>query len=256
MTKSRISTSIDRVLSFFVTAFLGIAVAGFFVRDTATIIMVGATSALCITALIGLRGHKKTGVDNKLIKQTMTQFYLKSDAFSFDAVLQALKSRYKTANTDGEYILVNHIAVYPYLKPKQLSVEQFCTIFKTAPEGIKRLVILTANGITNETQRFIAGLTLKPFIATTKPEQTYKLLKRLGHLPHIEFKPKPARRSIRVFAAQALSPPAARRYLMTALILIGSSFFMPASIYFLVVGSICVVLSILAALDVGGKFNA
>jgi len=255
-TKNLFTNFVDKTLLFLVSGFLSIAVAGFFVRDTAIIIVVGITAALAITALVGLYQNKKlSSCDSKLIKTCMVQFYLKEDSFALDTVFSALKVRYKNAALVGNYVVINRIAVCPYLKPKPLSVENFCSIYKDAPKDINRIIVLTANSASPETKNFIASLELKPFVYISKPTQTYLLLKHLHSLPKTEFKPKPARRTIRLFFAEALSPPAARRYLMTAILLVGSSFFMPASIYFLVVGSLCVVLSVLAALDVGGKIK-
>ena len=252
---TKVSLAIDRLLLFLVTAFLGFAVASFFSRDSILIIMVGVTIALCLTSLVTLRRHKKqSGLDAKAIKLSMLQFFLKPTEFALDTVFNALKGRYKDAKVTGGYIVIKRVVVYPHLHPKQLTVEKFCDIYKNLPTGARRLIILTGNGISVEASRFIASTDFKTFVTVLKPDRVYTLLNRLSSLPHIEFNHKPARRTIRLFFKEALSPPVARRYLLTALLLIGSSFFMPASIYFIVVGSVCVVLSVLAALDVGSKF--
>ena len=254
MTKSLFTNFVDKTLLFIVSGFLAIAVAAFFVRDLATIIVVGVTIGLSVTALVSIYQAKKISpCGAKQIKECMMQFYLNKDDFSLQTVLNALKVRYKNAAIDGDYILIDKVAVFAYLKPKALSVDGFCDIYKNAPKNINRIVVLTANGISNDAKNFVASINLKPYAFVSKPSQTYMFLKHLHALPMLEYKLKSNRRTIKLFFAEALSPPAARRYLMTAILLIGSSFFMPASIYFLVVGSLCVLLSVLAALDLGGK---
>ena len=255
-TRGLFANFVDKTLLFVVSGFLAIAIAGFFVRNVATILVVGVTVALSLTALLSLRLHKKqSSIDSKLIKECMVQFYLRDDAFCIDSIFSAIRVRYKNAILNGEFTMIGKIAIYAYLKPRPLSVEKFCDIFKQVPKGTRRVIILTANGTSTETRSFVGGLVLKPYVFTSSAVQTYLLLKKLHSLPIVEFKRKPARRTAKLFFCEALSPPAARRYLMTALLLVGSSFFMPASIYFLVVGSVCVVLSVLAAMDVGGKIK-
>ena len=254
MAKTKVSHLIDRALLFLVTAFFSIAVTGYFSRDPVTIITAGITSALAITALIGMLQTRKAEVNPKPVKETMLQFYLNPESFGYDTVFSALSRRYKPEPC-GKYIVVSRTAVYPYLAPKALTLAMFCEIFSGAPPDIKRLVILAAQGQDIETHKTVPLLPFEIPVTVLDGEQTYKLLECLGGLPEIKFKSKAGKRTFKQFFAHALSPKTSKRYLLTALLLIGSSFIMPSGVYYIIVAAVCIALSVLAKIDVAAKLR-
>ncbi|MCL2847208.1 MAG: hypothetical protein FWE13_00455 [Firmicutes bacterium] len=248
---TRTSTTIDKFLLFCVSGVLAIAIAGYFSRDTWLIALVSITSAFSITALVSFYKEKKnTKIKNKKVDLALMQFYFKDKQFAYDTIFNALSTRYKCRN-DVEFIIVNEtIAVYPYLVPKTLSFEKFCEILGNLPNDYKRLVIVTTKGKGSSFSKEMALLDLSIDVKVLSSEKTYNLLKQLDGLPKNEHNLKPNRRTAREFLVAALSPKAARRYLFTALLLIGSSFFMPISIYFMIVGGLCLLLAVLSKLNI------
>jgi len=253
---SKTSVAIDRGLMFLVSAFFAIAIAGYFTRDTIMIALVALPLALSSTALVGFYKERKAkGLHSKTAELTMVQFYLKPKNFALDTVFNALQSRYKCVK-NGEFIIVNDsIAVCVSIPPSALRLEKFCAVFSKLPPATKRLVFITAKGRHSSLARDIAQIDLNVEIKVLSCEQTHILLDRLNSLPDINYNLKPARRSAKEFFVAALSPKASRRYLFTALLLIGSSFFMPTSIYFIIFGAICLLLAIISKIDVLGRLK-
>jgi len=251
----RISYFADKMLLFVVTAFFGIAIAGYFSRHTPTILLVGLTTALSVVSLIKLnQARKKSAIVSKNLKEVLLQFYLAPQDVNRSAIAEALSSRYTVENS-GDYMLINGTAVYTYLNPAPLKFDEFCSIYAHRPHWAKKLIFLTAAGLTPETSRSVAAIALPTPVTFFSPEQLYILLQQLDALPQIVIPFKKNQRSLKEFLSHALSPRIARRYLLTALLLIGSSFFMPSSIYFMIIGSACIVLAILAKMDIAARFK-
>jgi len=253
---TKVSPVIDKLLLFLVSVFFAIAVAGYFIRDTLLIALVAITSALSVTALVGLYKDKKNkGTKQKEIELSLLQFYFKTKDFALDALCNALSRRYK-CKIYGEFIIINDIAIYPYLKPKALDLETFCSVFSKLLPSSKRLVVVTSKGKHPGLSKDIDMINLPFEVTFLSGEQTYTLLERLKGLPKIEYELKPARRTAKEFFKGALSPKVARRYLLTALLLIASSFFMPTSIYFMLFGAICLLLAVLSKINILDKVKS
>jgi len=255
---TKVSPIIDKILLFFVSVVFAIAIAGYFSRDTLLISITAITLALSLTALVGFYKERKTGITPKKerdIELALLQFYLEPKVFAFDTVFSALNTRYncKISNSNNnDFIVLNSTAVYTYLTPKQLDFAEFCTIYNSRPniESLKKLVIITAKGKHSSLARELSVLELDIAIEILSSEQTYNLLERLNALPPTKHKLKPTRLTAKEFLVGALSPKATRRYLLTSLLLISSSFFMPISIYFMIFGAICLLLAILSKINI------
>ena len=256
MLKNKLSELIDRALLFLVTAFFSIAVAGYFSREPLVIITVGVSSALLVTALLGfLLKKRKPTISVKEVEETMLQFFLQGNEFCLDTVFHALQTRYEPEK-HTEYILVNQTAVYPFFSPEPLSFVQFCALYaKLNIAGIRRILILTAAGTDAQTAK-TASLLPNPPVIFLNGEQTFRLLQKLGGLPEIKIMLKSKKRSFKDFLIHALSPKTCKRYLFTAFLLIGSSFFMPSSLYYIVIAAICIVLTILSKLNIAARIHA
>ena len=243
---SKISPIVDKILLFLTAVFFTIAIAGFFSRDFLFISLVAITCALSVTALVSLKKEKKVSINPKIIHEAMLQFYFKEKAFAFDTIKNALSIRYGVS-VDEQYIMLNNLtAVHVCISNTPLCFDRFCTIYRECPMAVKRLVIVTSVGANVDTQKLIAAIMLGIEVEIINGEMLYKMLDRLNALPVIDIRFKAARRTAREFLAYALSPKATRRYLFTALVLIGSSFFMPSSVYFLVFGALCLGLALLS----------
>jgi len=246
----------DRVLLFIVAGFFAIAIAGYFTRDLFTILVTGITSALCVSALLSLRASKKkSNIDKKALTEMMQQFYFKDEQFALDSTLTALSNRYKYTKIERGFVITNKLAIYPHLKPKTFRMIDFCEVFKKLPSDIKKLVVLCSLPPHIETKNIINGIELGVTVILATPEQSYRLFRRLNSLPKTEYKRKKSKQGIKSFVSLMFMPRTARRYLLTALLLIGSSFIMPASIYFIIVGALCLVFAILAKLDIAQRFR-
>ena len=244
MIKKRVSGVVDRALLFLVMVFFSIAIAGYFSRDSFIIIVAGITAALSITALIGFKKNKKAGIAANSVKEVMLQFYLNPKAFTQDTIFNALASRYTVTKSD-DFIMVKRVAIYPYLYPKSLNFVDFCQIFSTRPKSANRLILLTARGQESEVKEAIAALDLKINIDILHADEVYTLLEKLNGLPPIQYTAVKKRRGISTFFTAALQPINAKRYLLTAALLIGSSFFMPSSIHYIIIAAICITLAVL-----------
>ncbi|MCL2375217.1 MAG: hypothetical protein FWC82_01670 [Firmicutes bacterium] len=249
MVKNKVALTIDRILLFIVSAFFGIAVAGYFSRNTAVILLSGLLSAFCITALCAIFGQKKRdkNIEQK-VQEVMMQFFLKGRAFAFETVLEALKTRY-AVNIEKGFIIANRTAVAVKLLPEPLKFTELCRLYATRPNEIKRLLILTARGADNESKQ-VMGRLPDCKVTVLGGEKVYRLLQSLEQLPAVSIKLIEKKRDWKGFFVRALEPKNARRYLFVALLLLFSSIFMPASIFYLVVAAVCLALAILCRVDV------
>ncbi|MCL2061091.1 MAG: hypothetical protein FWH03_00495 [Firmicutes bacterium] len=252
---SKASEIIDGILLFLVTAFFGIAFAGYFSRSTYVILAAGITAALAVTALVRL--FRKRGaplIKKRDYDEMWLHFFLSGETYCLEYMYNALHTRYAAEQREG-YLLVNKTAVFVHFKPEVFSFAQLCAIFaRMRTEGIKRIAVLTAAGADREAKRTAALLPESKFFIADG-EQVYRILRRLDALPKIEIKLKSARLGFKEFLTRAVAPAAAKRYLFTALFLIGSSFIMPNSVYFIVVAAICIVLTVLAKIDIAKRLG-
>jgi len=249
MVKNKVALTIDRILLFIVSAFFGIVVAGYFSRNTAVILLSGLLSAFCITALCTIFGQKKRDKNiEREVGEVMMQFFLKGKAFAFETVLEALKTRYAVTIEKG-FIVANRTAVAVRLLPEPLKFAELCRLYAARLDGVKRLLILTARGADNESKQ-VAGRLPDCKVTILNGEKVYRLLQSLEQLPAITIKLLDKKRNWKGFFVNALKPKNARRYLFVALLLLFSSIFMPASIFYLVVAAVCLALAILCRVDV------
>jgi len=253
--ESKFSDITDRILLFIVTMFFATAVAGFFSRDTVVILAAAFASAFCVTALIGLlRKNRRSDIPRREFEETMLQFFCQKEDFAFDTVFTALSKRYHAEKRDG-YILINRTAVYPRLSPAPLTLAWLYGIYAGRADNIKRIVILTAAGAERGVLP-IAALLGGISVTVLGGDDSYRVLRKLNSLPEITVKLDKKKIKPKEFLLRALSPVSAKRYLFTALFLIGSSFILPNSIYYIAVAAICLGLAFLSKINLADKVKS
>ncbi|MCL2797456.1 MAG: hypothetical protein FWD58_05335 [Firmicutes bacterium] len=277
--KQKISDSVDRVLLFLVSGFFAVAIVGYFSRNTAVILSAGFAGAVSVTALTGLlkSRRKSRSLTAGEFSDVMMQFYLMGAAGCFEAVLRALE-RNRPKKRDG-YILAGKTAVFVEFYPEPLSLARLFQIYaevnaeanaekpKNPTNGdggglpppyemykVRRVLVLTMAGATDEVLKTAPLLPGAP-VTVFGGERTCRLLRFLGGLPEVTLALKREKRSYRRFLSAALSGAACKRYLITALLLVGTSFIMPMPLYYLIAAAFLITLAVLAKMNVGKRLN-
>jgi hypothetical protein len=255
--RSRFSDITDTVLMFAVSLFFGCVVTGYFSRETAVILAAGLACAFSVTALAAvLKDRRKPDIGKQEYEETWLQFFAGGEDFGFDTVLSALTKRYQEAARARGAIVCGKTGVYLHLKPERLTVSRLFTCYADAKAaGYQKLVVLTAAGAESDAAR-TAKLLPEPSAAVLNGEETYRILRKLDGLPPVKFKLKKDKTGVKQFFLRAVSPVCTKRYLLTALFLVGSSFLLPQPVYYMAAAAVCLVLTLLSKIDLAGKITA
>ncbi len=255
MKKSYISKFIDTLITFLTAAFFTMAVAGYFMGDTAAIIAAAVAGGLAMTALLSLSQAKKQKKTDPQIRETMNQFIFGGEDFALGHFFNALCKRYKPVSHNG-FLMVRATAVFVKIRLNKLSASDTAIFYGLArAQNAKRLLILTAAGADKDCAALIKTL---PDIKITvlNEEKVFSLLKALGAIPPVLIKlNKPKKAPLKDFALGALEPDRSRGYFYISFILIVSSLFMRHGIYYLCVSALCLTLGVLCRLDIKQKLR-
>lgn len=252
MFKNRISSIIDTALLFIVTTFFTALLIGYATSNAIVIICSAVAVGLVVTKVSNIRHSKKdSNIDKNHFTQTLMQFYLKGSDYTTSCFYNALKTRYNCNQKDG-YLQVNNTAVFIKLTNSNFSFDDFCSAYSLVGDKYKRIVIIATDfdKMCFTYSKSIASTRFKFINADT----SYKLLFSLDALPPIEIEfTKENSALIKLFIKNALVSANCKKYLLTALLLVFSSLFMPSPLFYMIVSAICIALTVLSKLNIGQK---
>ncbi|MDR1939631.1 MAG: hypothetical protein LBQ40_02405 [Clostridiales bacterium] len=213
--------------------------------------------AALAAALIGSAAYGKL-ISSRIKKRRKTAdalngfFTVKGNAFAAEYIAKRIDPRFKPRQ-DGDFILSedengNGVIIFPVFKFSKISKDEFLKMFRTADaRGIKKLYIisktldrdiyLTANGLD-------AGLV---FVRTSA---LYKFLKAKGALPEIPAPPPAPKKRVRLrlLLEGVFCDKNSKRFLLTTVVLLASSFLTPLKAYYYTMSAISTALALLCFL--------
>ena len=169
---------------------------------------------------------------------------------------EMLKTRYNNISTKKHYILINKnqstTIVYPFLKIKKLSADDVLEIIKILnKEKYDRLTIL-CNEYDKETPVFLRNFNQD--VMLLDKFESYSLYKEYDFFPQItnEYK-KEAKLTFKDLLSFAFNRTRSKGYVLSAIFLFITSFFVEMNIYYCVVSSILLILALVSYIN--PKYN-
>lgn len=248
MKKSMIINFIDSLAMFTLIFILAFVLIGYAAKGSVATVAAALTASLAVTAILLNRGKSKKNAIDSGIKAVLDQFTYNDESFHYKTVKNALAKRYNVTDKK-KFLLVNGTAVFVELYPDKLTSSRLSRLYGTARTKADRIVILTQSGATIDAIKLTDTLP-KPRIDVFDGEKTYKLLKWLDSLPEVKVVVKKEKSRFGDVIKAALSPPRARHYFTTALLLIVWSLVFPRSIYYIVAASVLIALGVMSLIDV------
>lgn len=253
--KSRITDFIDSILLFASLSILGFIVVGYFSRQTVVILISGFTFGLGCTFLINLFKDKKSlpAKKRKQLENSMNRFIYSGSDFCLNYFKTALSKKYDII-VRNDFLIINRTAIFVYFKPQKLNLTAFSEFYGNAAEQASRILILTAYGA--DAQVLTTAAALEPIKTDIfSYEKVYELLKWLNAVPQDLPIIKKKKSTAKIFIMETFNKRKAKNYLFIALILLFSSMFMPFGIYYIVMGSVLICVSVLCQINIIERLN-
>lgn len=164
-------------------------------------------------------------------------------------VINLLKSITKNDKIDNgsNYILLNNAIIVANYKFSQLGLQDICAVCNLAIKHERQRVYLLTKGIDRRAYLVAGQKNVK--ISTVKTKEVFKYLKKHSALP--DLKPIKTKYSFKRLIQIALSRRNFRAYAFSGVILILTSFITPLKIYYMVFGSISILLALLSLTPLG-----
>lgn len=161
-------------------------------------------------------------------------------------LLKSIIKNPKIESGDSYILLKNSILVAAY-KFSTLGLADMSAIARLCEKHDKKQAYVLARGI--DRRAYIVAQVINVHVTLIRLKSFYKLLEKRGALPDL----KPVRRkfSLKSFFAAALSRSNLRSYLFSGAVLVLVSFITPLRIYYLVIGSISLLLALLTLTPLG-----
>lgn len=251
---------VDGVLSKVAIFMLSFFWVRYYTTNLTNILFASVTITLCITALIGIlkkRKKKMSKAEIKNMNEVFNQFIFNDTQFAIDTFHSALKQKHPEIKKYNNMILIKTkkqtTAFFPYLTASKLTTQEFTKMYSSSVRRkCDAIVIATIEGAETKLKQSMEYL--EKNITVLNGEKVYKLLKSLESLPEIKIKLEKKRSFFLIFS-KALSKDKTRKYIFIAIVLLISSYFVRYSIYYIVIASICIVLSLLCYIDIVELIN-
>ena len=164
-------------------------------------------------------------------------------------LVEILKSilQNKVFDSGFNFICLENALIYVNFKFSNVTLADMPTIYATATKYNKNRVFLFAKGVERKALRLLENYGI--YITVVKIKAIYKLLKKHGKLPVLS-KPK-YRFSLKDLPAIFLSKSNVKGLIFSGVVLIVTAFFTPLKIYYLVFGSLSLLLALLSFSPLG-----
>ncbi len=164
-------------------------------------------------------------------------------------VINILKSIIKNDKIDNgsNYILLNSAIIIANYKFSQLGLADICAVCNLATKHQRRRVFLLTKGI--DRRAYLVAQQKGVKITVVKTKEVFKFLKKHSALP--DLKPIKKKFSLKGLLQTALARHNFKAYAFSGAVLILTSFITPLKIYYMVFGSISILLALLCLTPLG-----
>lgn len=253
MVKSKITNLIDLMLTFVLSFIFFIVFFSYFLDGMTLIFMCSFSVSLIICALIRLRHEKsdknKGNIDTS--DKVLTQFIYNDETFAFDFTKKALQKKFNLkVITRKDYFIVGTTAVFVKLNLEVITHAQVANMYAKTRKFAKKIIVLSIKGADKEAKATIATLP-PPTINIFDGNKSVRFFAWLGLLPNIDIKLDVKNKvNFKRILKSFVERKKARRYFFVATILLVWSLLVPKNLFYIVVASICLVLTLLCFIDI------
>ena len=242
---------IDLIFTFIVCFFLGLVIYNYYFEHNLTISLSILTAlTLCF---VYASASKKKRAKNKLsnheklaFEQAITQLCLYTESeqcLLFESALEA--KEYKTEKRKNAlYVKGKNAVIFPLFNFDGVTKTDIVRIFNTIKS--KEVAYILSRELLPEIKAFADRFNGK--IIAVSEKQVYHFLKQTNTLPCCKFDFKPKRALTIAAFKNVLTKPRAKNLLVFGLIFLLSSCFVPIKTYYIICGSIFLILSLFARL--------
>ncbi len=181
---------------------------------------------------------------------------MENNGLNFFFTLTSTRHNSKKYN---DFILISHpestIILYPKICYSTISTEDIVSIVNSTRHLNPTKIVIPCYSFSKEASSFAKNFEIE-IILLDQYDTYQKLYKCYNFYPEITFSYKKDKRlAIKDLAMFSLNKTRAKGYFVTAVILIFSSFFVRANLYYCIVASILVILALISMFDPFSKYN-
>lgn len=231
----------------------------YFIQKTwISILLAGVISVLLILLFNFLSSKKQAKNNIKLKEKKYAQdvkdtFILMKQKNVVEFFYELAKSKHE-AEIFSKYVLINNqIILFPNIKSRQLEIDELIDLYNQInKKNIKKIIVL-CNNFNSNIEKILNNFDTKTIVLDFS--QTYNLLlKKYNMFPKITIKPEvKAKNSLKQIVISAFDKKKTRGYVVSAMFIIFSSFFVSFRVYYLIVATILLILALLCQFE--QKFN-
>ena len=182
------------------------------------------------------------------IQQYINTFIFSEDSFSVNFFYELAKIKHQAQKKNKYIEIINSnkkIILFPYFMYRDFNTDDLVLVYsKTKSETPTRLIICT-NTVDNNAIKLAQKLPLEIYILDAS--QVYeKLLKEYNHYPCLTKLKSETKLGFKDLISYALNKKRTKGYFIASVILLLSSFFVPYKIYYIVMATLLLVLSLVS----------
>lgn len=175
---------------------------------------------------------------------------VKGPSFLIEILKSILQNR--VFESGFNYICLENVLIYVNFKFGNVTIADMPNVYAIASKYNKNRVFLFAKGIERKALRLLESYGIS--LTVVKIKAIYKLLKKYDKLP--EISKQKYRFSLKELPALFLSKSNVKGLIFSGVILIATAFFTPLKIYYMVFGSISLLLALLSFTPLGKETPA
>ncbi len=186
--------------------------------------------------------------EDEKIQQYINTFIFSEDNFSVNFFYELAKIKHQAQKKNKYIEIVNtnkKIILFPYFIYRDFNTDDLVLVYnKTKKEMPSRLIICT-NTIDNNAIKLAQKLPLDVYILDGN--QVYeKLLKKYNYFPYLTKLKSETKIGFKEILSYALNKKRTKGYFIASVILLLSSFFVPYKIYYVVMATLLLILSLVS----------
>ena len=223
-------------------AFLTFTWAGLLLDNIVLAVVVAVTvTAVFVTIMVKLRGREEKPYK---YDRLAIELSVRGPSFLVEILKSILKNR--VFESGFNFICLENVLILACFKFSNVSLADVPNIYSTAVKYNKTRVFLLSRGVERKALRLLE--TYGIFVTVVKIKQIYRLLKKHNALPDLTKK-KTFR--LKDIPSLLLSKGNTKGLIFSGAVLIVTAFFTPLKIYYLVFGSVALLLAILTLTPLG-----
>lgn len=245
----KISAFLDTVLTFAALALFCAVTVGYFTRKTTIIILCSVTVAAAVTYIIRIliRRHDAPKALRRKRSEILNGFMFNKSNYAYDFALNAISKKCSPEQTNG-LISSGKTAFKVLMIPEKISAADLAFAYSAASDiNAEKLVIMSAYGAAEDAQT-VADLLSEPSVEIWDFDKVYDFFASLGCEPTETLKLQPKKKEFSQVLWGAINRRNAKRYLFGAIVLLLWARFIPYSVAYVCVASVCITLALVCLL--------